>query len=303
MTSRLPSLRAVAMFAAAGRALSFTAAAKTVNLTPSAVSRRISDLERELGTVLFRRFNRRLELTPAGARYLETVGPAIDLIARASAAIRPRRRGSTLRLSVLQSFASLWLLPRLAALKSVRPDIDVHVETSSDLMDLSDDRFDAAIRFGKGRWPGLLADRLFKVQAFPVAAPGLLPRRVPASAAALDRTTLLDIAQAPDLWPQYLAGIGLAGYRPRRSQSFDNVQVMYAAAANGLGLALAAQELVDGQLKSGRLVEPFSNPPVAMKQSYYLVYAKDRRDEPALRALRRALVGAAPDGTAHPRMR
>jgi LysR family glycine cleavage system transcriptional activator len=303
MMSRLPSLRAVAIFVAAGRALSFTAAAKTVNLTPSAVSRRIGDLERELGTVLFRRFNRRLELTPAGARYLETVGPAIDLIEHESAAIRPRRRGSTLRLSVLQSFASLWLLPRLAALKSARPDIDVHVETSSDLMDLSDDRFDAAIRFGKGRWPGLLADRLFKVQAFPVAAPGLLPRRVPASAAALDRTTLLDIAQAPDLWPQYLAGIGLAGYRPRRSQSFDNVQVMYAAAANGLGLALAARELVDGQLKSARLVEPFSNPPVTMKQSYYLVYAKDRRDEPALRALRRALVGAAPDGAARPRMR
>jgi Bacterial regulatory helix-turn-helix protein, lysR family len=91
MTSRLPSLRAVAIFVAAGRALSFTAAAKTVNLTPSAVSRRIGDLERELGTVLFRRFNRRLELTPAGARYLETVGPAIDLIEHASAA-KPAER-------------------------------------------------------------------------------------------------------------------------------------------------------------------------------------------------------------------
>ena len=294
MTQRLPSLRAVAIFVAAGRTLSFTAAAKTVNLTPSAVSRRIRDLERELGTALFRRFNRRLELTAAGARYLQGVSPAIDLIERESEAIRPRRRGTTLRLSVLQSFASLWLLPRLAAFKAVRSDIDVQVETSSELIDLIDERFDAAIRFGNGRWPGLVAERLFKVQVFPVAAPGLLPRGKPASAAAFDKTTLLDIAQAPDLWPQYLAGIGLDGYRPRRSQTFDNAQVMFAAAANGLGLALAARELVDSQLKSGRLVEPFSNSPVAIRQSYYLVYAKDRQDRPALKALRRALVGAAP---------
>src|SRR5260370_14922569 len=82
MTSRLPSLRAVAIFVAAGRALSFTAAAKTVNLTPSAVSRRIRDLERELRTALFRPFNRRPQLTPARARYLAGVSPATALIAR-----------------------------------------------------------------------------------------------------------------------------------------------------------------------------------------------------------------------------
>jgi LysR family glycine cleavage system transcriptional activator len=220
------------------------------------------------------------------------VGPAIDVIERESAAIRPRRRAATLRLSVLQSFASLWLLPRLAAFRSLRPDIDVLVETSTELVDLADDRFDAAIRFGMGRWPGLLAERLFEVRVVPVTAPGVLPARAPASAAALDKTTLLDIVQTPDLWPQYLAGIGLGTYRPRRSQTFDNAQVMLAAAANGLGLALAARELVDSQLKSGRLVEPFSNPPVALKQSYYLVCRKDRRDQPALRALRRALMTA-----------
>lgn len=313
MTSRLPSLRAIAIFVAAGRALSFSDAAKAVNLSPSAVSRRIRDLELELGTALFRRFNRRLELTPAGARYLESMGRAIDLIEHESEAIRPRRRGLTLRLSVLQSFATLWLLPRLARFRAVRPDIDVLVETSTDLVDLDDDRFDAAIRFGNGRWPGLLAERLFEVRVFPVAAPGALglrPKRAPATAAALDETTLLDIAQAPDLWPQYLAGIGLATYRPRRSQTFDNAQVMLAAAASGLGLALAARELVAPQLESGRLVEPFSNPPVKLKQSYYLVYTKSRRDQPALRALRQVLAAepasspVVPAGVgARPRMR
>jgi DNA-binding transcriptional LysR family regulator len=148
-----------------------------------------------------------------------------------------------------------------------------------------------------------LAERLFEVRLFPLAAPGLLPAGEPASAAALDKTTLLDIAQAPDLWPQYLAGIGLASYRPRRTQTFDNAQVMFAAVANGLGLALGARELVGGQLKSGRLVAPFSNPPVAIRQSYYLVYTKDRKDRPALKALRRALVSGRAARTPRARVR
>ena len=238
MTPRLPSLRAVEIFVAAGRALSFNEAAKAVNLSPSAVSRRISDLEH---AALFRRFNRRLELTPAGARYLEAVGRSIDVIAHESNAIRPRRQATTLRLLVMQSFASLWLLPRLAAFRSVRPDIDVLVETSTEPFDLIDDRFDAAIRFGNGRWPGLLAEWLFRVESFPVAAPGLLEARARVAAAALDTTTLLDAAQEPDLWPQYLAGVGLGDYQPRRRQTFDNIQIMYAAAANGQGVALAAR--------------------------------------------------------------
>lgn len=294
MTARLPSLRAVAVFVAAGRALSFTAAATALHLSPSAVSRRVRDLERELGVALFRRFNRRLELTAAGTRYLEATGRAIDAIERESEAVRPRQHKKALRLSVLQSLASTWLVPRLARLKAERPDLEVQIETSAELVDLADGRFDAAIRFGKGHWPGLVAERLFRVQCFPVAAPGLLPKPGRVSKSVLDQMVLLDIAQAPDLWPQYLAGVGLAGYRPRRREIFDNAQVMHEAAASGLGLALAVRELVDGMLASGRLVEPFSNAPVALSQSYYLVYRKDRRDQPALRALRKVLVDASP---------
>jgi LysR family transcriptional regulator, glycine cleavage system transcriptional activator len=106
---------------------------------------------------------------------------------------------------------------------------------------------------------------------------------------------LLDIAQAPDLWPQYLSGVGLGGYRPRRTQTFDNAHVMYEAAASGLGLALASRELAAPYLTTGRLVEPFRDDPVLLKQSYYLVYRPDRRDEPALRVLRKTLTADARD--------
>jgi len=293
--ARAPSLRSVAVFVATGRTLSFTAAARALDLTPSAVSRRISDLEHELGVALFRRFNRRIELTATGARYLEAVGRALDLIERESEALRPPRRQTTLRLSVLQSFASLWLLPRLAAFKQARPDLDVEIETSAELIDLAEGRYDAAIRFGTGHWPGLAADRLFRTQAFPVGAPGLLRGGRPISPATLDRMVLFDIVQAPDLWSQYLKGVGLPGYRPRQRRSFDNVQVMYEAAANGLGIALASDELVGGQLAAGRLVKPFTNGPVPMRQSYYLVYRRERGERPALRSLRASLLGRGAD--------
>jgi LysR family glycine cleavage system transcriptional activator len=291
--TRLPSLRGVEIFVAAGRALSFAAAAHTVNLTPSAVSRRIRDLERELGTPLFRRFNRRVELTPAGERFLDVAARAIDLIEHGSAALRPPRDGRMLRLSALQSLASTWLLPRLAILRRRRPDIEVRIETSTELADLVAEPFDAAIRFGEGCWPGLAAERLFETRGFAVAAPMYWPCGAPASPAALDRTTLLGVVHTPDLWAQYLSGLGMPGYRPRRVQTFDNVQVMHEAAANGLGLALTVRELVDAQLVTGRLAPAFDNPPVLLRQAYYLVYRKDRRDERALRALRGVLLDCA----------
>jgi LysR family glycine cleavage system transcriptional activator len=288
--ARLPSLRAVEIFVAAGRALSFATAAQSVNLTPSAVSRRIQGLERELGTPLFRRFNRRIELTPAGIRFLDAAGRAIDLIEHESAAVRPQRDVRVLRLSVLQSLASTWLLPRLVALRRRRADLEVRIETSTELADLVDGGFDAAVRFGDGRWPGLAAERLFETRGFAVAAPAHWPCGQPASPAALNRTTLLGVAHTPDLWPQYLSGLGMAGYRPRRVETFDNVQVMHEAAANGLGLALTVRELAEAQLAAGRLAPAFSNPPVPLRQAYYLVYRTDRREEPALRALRSALL-------------
>jgi LysR family glycine cleavage system transcriptional activator len=288
---RLPSLRAVEIFVAAGRALSFGAAAQAVNLTPSAVSRRIRDLEHELGTPLFHRFNRRVELTSSGARFLDVAGRAIDLIERECAVLRPRRDGGTLRISVLQSLASTWFLPRLAAFRRRRPDIEVQIETSADLADLISGPFDAAIRFGSGRWPGLSATRLFETRAFAVAAPAHWPCGGVASAAAFDRTTLLSVVHTPDLWPQYLAGLGMGEYRPRRIETFDNVQVMQEAAANGLGLALTVRELAEGPLAAGRLAPAFSNPPVPLRQAYYLICREDRREEPALRALRDVLLG------------
>jgi LysR family glycine cleavage system transcriptional activator len=175
-----------------------------------------------------------------------------------------------------------------------RPDIDIQIDTSAELVDLASGTFDAAIRFGEGKWPGLTAERLFPTKAFAVASPNHWRCGEPASTEALQWATFLEVVHMPDLWPQYLAGLGFRGYQPRQKHTFDNLQVLHEAAANGLGLALTTRELVEAHLTTGRLAPAFSNDPMELRQSYYFVCRKDRRDEPALRALRNALFDCTP---------
>ena len=184
MTQRLPSLRAVVIFVAAGRTLSFTAAAKAVNLTPSAVSRRIRDLERELGTALFRRFSRRLELTAAGARYLQGVSPAIDPYR--ARAIQPRRRGTTpwLGTAILRQSVAL---PRLAHSRPGRTSTCRSRPERADRPDRRALRCRHPLRQRTLAWP--CGRTPVQGAVFPVAAPGPLPRGSPPRPPPSTRTT------------------------------------------------------------------------------------------------------------------
>jgi LysR family transcriptional regulator, glycine cleavage system transcriptional activator len=283
--SRPVSLRAVETFVITARALSLTVAARQLGLTTSAVSRRISDLEVELGVDLFQRHNRRIELTAAGARYLASVGDPIDRIHAGSAALREDRACKVVRLSVVPSFASSWLMPRLARFREQRPDIDVELDTNSDLVDFSIGDVHAGLRFGEGGWPGLVCERLLDTEVAPVCAPGLMPTTRKVTAEALDRFTVLSVVPVLGLWDDWFKAVGVGGYRPRRIKTFDNVQVLYEAAAAGMGLALGGTHLVDPYLASGRLVQAFDAPAVAAKSGWYLVYRPRDRNWAPLHAL------------------
>jgi LysR family glycine cleavage system transcriptional activator len=283
--SRHISLRAVETFVVAARALSLTVAAGRLGLTTSAVSRRISDLELDLGVDLFRRRNRRIELTAAGVRYLASVGDAIDRIHAGADELRADRGCKVVRLSAVPSFASSWLMPRLARFRELRPDIDVELETNADLVDFSIGEVHAGLRFGEGGWPGLVCERLFDVEVAPVCAPGLIPPSRAVSAEALDRFTILSVVPVLGLWDDWFKAVGLGVYRPRRLKTFDNVQVLYEAAAAGMGLALGGTHLVDPYIEAGRLAKAFDAPTVTAKSGWYLVYRPRDRNWAPLRAL------------------
>jgi LysR family glycine cleavage system transcriptional activator len=285
-----PPLRSIEIFVAAGEALSFTVAADALGLTVSAVSRRIRALERDLATDLFRRYNRRVELTPAGAQYLAQVSAALATIGQETDALMQARSRKLIKLSVLQSFATAWLVPRLAVFRARRPDIDIELESNSNLIDFTVSDMHAGIRFGTGDWPGLIKHKLVEIDIYPVCAPALAPLRGPATPERLDRLPFLSIAQAPQLWDEWFAAIGLAGYRPKRVQTFDNTQILLEAAAAGMGLALCFEVLAASHLAAGRLVSAFSNLPVRSARSYYLVYRPRDKNWPPLRALNGALL-------------
>lgn len=292
MSNRRVSLRAVETFVVAARALSITAAGEKLGLTTPAVSRRISDLELELGTNLFRRYNRRIELTEAGTQYLETAGEAIDRIHAATDLLRQVGTQKTIKLSTIPALASSWLMPRLAAFRLEREDIDVELETNTELTDFSSSDIHAAIRFGDGQWPNLICDRLLNIHVTPVCAPGLMPRTGPVNAADLDRFTILSITQAIGVWEDWFKSVGLEGYTPKHLKVFDSFPVLYEAASSGMGLALGATHLVDSYVNAGRLTKAFDVAPMATSGSYYLVYRFRDRNWAPLRALRSALLNS-----------
>ena len=154
--TRPPSLDALRVFEAAARHASFTRAAEELHVTQAAVSHRIRALETELGVTLFRRLTRRLELTADGDWLAQGVREGLERIVRAVSDLDRRSDAGPLTVSMLPSFASRWLIPRLPRFHRAHPEIEVRVLADGDSVDLiADIGTDLAIRFGRGDYPGL----------------------------------------------------------------------------------------------------------------------------------------------------
>src|SRR6202051_5093103 len=173
MTARLPSLNGLRAFEAASRHLSFTVAASELKLTPTAISHQIRRLEEELGIRLFIRQNRTLALTPEARDYLPGVRAAFNDLRLATDRVLRRDNDHVLTVSTLASLAAKWPLPRLSAFQEAHPGIDVRITTSPALVDFQSDNVEAAIRYGRGQWPGVRAEWLMADELFPVCSPGL----------------------------------------------------------------------------------------------------------------------------------
>lgn len=289
MPRRLPPLPAIEAFVLAADTLSITKAAAVLGLSVPATSRRIAALEGELGVRLFRRLHRALALTEAGARYHARLAPALAEIRNASAALVAPQ---VLRLNLLQSFAASWLLPRLPRFHAAHPGIRVELQSETAMIDFASRDVDLAIRLGSGGWPGLGADRLLTPMLFPVCAPGLRP--MPRCLADLARHTWLGSSHLPDSWRDWLAAVGQPDLRPVGQQDYDNLLLLYEAAAGGLGIGLGIDAVVAPYLADGRLVAPLTER-ARRSRSYWLVGRPAERDRPAIRAFRRWLLAEARD--------
>ncbi len=295
MARRLPPLNALRAFEAAARHLSFTRAAEELNVTQAAISHQVKGLEERLGIIFFRRLNRALLLTDAGQAYLPAVRDAFDRLAEATGRLKALDRAGVLTVSVLPSFAAKWLVPRLGRFSQAHRDIDIHIAPSDHLTDFAREDVDVAIRYGKGEWPGLRADRLLTEEFFPVCSPDILKgRHRLRTPAGLRHHTLLHGDMRID-WRMWLMAAGVEGVDETRGPTFTDSSMVIQAAVEGQGVALGRSALAAADLAAGRLVKPFDiSLPATV--AYYVVCPAATAEYPKIAAFRDWVIAEA-DGT------
>jgi LysR family glycine cleavage system transcriptional activator len=289
-----PPLKAVRYFEAAARHLSFSKAAEELNVTHSAISHQIKALEEWVGQPLFDRTGRALRLTEAGRQFLPPVRSAFQQLADAAQDLRQLCHGGPLTVSVLPSLASKWLVPRLYDFRAKHPEIEVRISATDRVEQIGQGGIDIAIRYGRGRWPGVETELLLQDDLFPICSPALLngdaPLKEPSD---LQHFNLLNDstweAARFDFWHQWLAQAGVTGLELKGGFSFNYSNLLVQAAVDGLGIALGNTLLAGDDLKAGRLVKPFDIT-ISLDTAYYIVYGRDALKRPKIRVFRDWLV-------------
>lgn len=283
---KLPPLNSLVVLEAAGRHLSFTRAAEELALTQSAVSRQIQLLEDQLGLPLFRRQGRGLLLTREGVRLHRAVTMGLGHIAEVAVEVRRcRRQPGDLTVATSVTFASYWLMARLAKFRALHPEVELRLVASAPIGDLVAAEVDLAIRYGGGSWYGLEAVRVFDNEIWPVCAPSYLADRRRRLAAPVDLLgeTLLHLGQFDRnwvTWPAWLEAQGVKGTPARRGLTYDNYLVLLQAALRGEGIALCGGRLAEDFIARGDLVRPI-RAALRSDRAFYLVHPKDVPLSPA----------------------
>lgn len=273
---RSPNLNSLKMFDAAARHLNFRLAAEELNLTQGAVAQQVRRLESDLGFRLFYRKARGLALTEIGQSYHKPVSRALTMIDDATRKLQPESTAITL--SITPSFASKWLVPRLAIFATAYPNIEVQTVASESLANFQSDGVDLAVRlghppFGEEFHTELLAP--FDLCA--VCSPDFAEKIAPI-------TQLEDFATQPliqdshNLWGTLLEEVGLSPQH--RLMQFNQTTLAMDAAANGQGITLAPRILLDVEFEQGRLIEIWRDTRTNIG-GYYLVYPRNRKSSPA----------------------
>jgi LysR family glycine cleavage system transcriptional activator len=251
--SRFPSLSSIRAFEAAARLGSFSKAARELGTTSASVSYHVRQLEQQIGVPLFRRHPQRVELTEAGELVAaEAVNAFASL--RASFIKAADLDQSRFSLTTLPTLGTSWLTPKLGRFRKRHPDIHLDLDLSADAQDLSTGRFDAAIRNGHGRWPGLRAVSLFPSIFMPLCVPAL--KRAVAGLANPRRALDVPLLGRPDWWALWYRALGVDEALPpdRFGTNLSAEYLDITAALAGHGVAIGSPILFASEIESGRLV-------------------------------------------------
>ncbi len=309
MPYRLPPLNALRAFEVAARHLSFKKAAAELSVTPTAVSHQIKSLEDFLGLTLFHRLTRALELTPHGLAMLPKVREGLACFAEAVENAHEQPVDGRLFVVLPPSFATRWLVPRLRGFSESAPSLNLHIIRALNTIDgdqeavgtafqqagMRQDDSVVVIRYGAGSYPGFHVDRIFGADYIAVCSPKLLESDPPLQTPDDMRFQVLLHDDATTRvhsglsWEEWFRLAGVNGVDSSAGPHFSDSGLVYVAALDGLGVALASKPLVAKAIEQGRLVAPFD---IAVGQhfAYYLVIPEDIFERPAVAAFRHWLL-------------
>lgn len=275
----LPPLNGLRAFVAAGRYMTFRAAADDLRVTQGAVAQQVRGLEDHLGLRLFLREPRGLAFTEEGRAYHVAVSRAFAQLSDATAALRSAPTRVTI--SVTPTFASKWLIPRLSEFTEACPGIDLRITATERVASFHADGIDMAVRQARPPFgASLRADLLFRQDVVAVCAPALVAEEtLPLDRASLSRMTLLH--DTHDLWPAFIETAFGRTVEPARALRFNQTTLTLDSALAGQGIALASRFLVQRDLEAGRLVQPIDSV-LAGELDFYLLMPRQGASDASL---------------------
>jgi len=292
---RLPPLSALRAFEAAARHGSFKRAATELGVTPTAISHQVRQLEERLGLSLFERRTRQVVATAAGRRLFPVLRDGFDAFAEAVEALRVPSGRRVLTLSATTAFTARWLVPRLGGFRAAFPDLDLRLHASEAVVDLHAGEADAAVRYGSGPYPDLVAEPLLQERFAPLCSPRL-GLRVPGD---LRGVTLLHgewrqpTPRTPS-WRLWCAQAGVQGIDLEAGITFTDDSHLAQAAVAGQGVALLSLVLAADLLAEGLLVQPFG--PALEGEHYHFLHTRAAASRADLDRLRGWLLAGLRDG-------
>jgi len=277
-TDGLPPLNWLRAFEASARHLSFTRAARELNMTQSAISQHVRSLESFLGRDLFLRKTRAIDLTEAGANYLPVVREAFDMLASGTRAFTGGDRGRRLTLHCNMAFSVLWLAPRLKRLYTAHPWIVLNIVTPIWDPERQAANAQMEIRFGRPEDMSPAARRLTRERFFPVCAPGYQGGEVD-----LETAVLFDCAGLTGSWGTWFKSQGKAFSGDGQVTLASTFVIAVQAALHGAGITMIHDTLAHDLLRSGAVRAPFGHRP-ALSEAYFLTAPAHHDETPAVRA-------------------
>lgn len=266
----LNALRAFATVYASG---GVRAAARSLAVSHSSVSRHLAALEHWLGVKLMAPSagRRGLQLTPQGDALGKVTVLSLAEITRVADSMREAKSDTSVTIATTPSIAVRWLLPRLPAFEAAHRAIDLSVIVDQRLQDLEAAGADLAIRSGAGRWPDVDSHPLMTDALYPVMSPGFHERAGrPDKPAALARLRLLHDRDPDATWEAWRSTYGPKGLDVRRGPRFTSSDLVLRAALQGQGVALARHRLVAADVDTGLLVRPFGDLQVDLGTVYWI---------------------------------